>query len=82
MKKIFLFILFFVSFTLISCDSSKQINLNYSNYTNPHQAYEVLELGFNYEKEVTNPYNSEEIAMDAVISFNNKTVSVPLFYYE
>ena len=82
MKKIFIYILFVSIFVLTGCDRNTVVVLNYSNYSELHKAFEVLELGFEYDKEINNPYNSSEITMDAIITFNDKTVSVPLFYYE
>ena len=81
MKKIFILLFMIFTLFLTGCDGGK-VDLNYSNYTKDFKAYEMLELGFKYDKEVSNPYDSSCISMDAVISFNNKSVTVPMFYYE
>ena len=83
MKKVFLLIVSLFLFIVTGCDGKiESPALTYSNYSENHRAYDLLELGFVYEEEVANPYDSSEISMDAIITFNNKTISVPMFYYE
>ena len=67
---------------ITGCAQSDTVLL-YDSAKNGIKAYEMLSLGFSSENPPVNPYDSSEIAMDALIERpDGVTDIVPMFWYQ